>query len=233
MEANSGNTGTATLSEPALISRAGSSPSVRFRRRCAHIAMAVAGVFGASLANATLIDFDDLPPYQSQDENGWLPTQVTDQYAALGVVFVNSGIGTAVPGVYSQPNGLTDYYGPGMEIHFTGLLPTSVSFYVSSFNQDAVGIDAFGTGGLIAHKESDGWRGTEENSTPYMDHQLISFAGSAISQLNLNSFYDRRGSLIIDDLMFTRDVASVPEPGTLGLLAGGIGLLILRRRHAA
>lgn len=231
MEANNGNRGTETLSEfPAIISRSDSSPSIRFRRKCASIAMAAACIFGASLANATLINFDDLPPLVGDDPTE--PTPVTNQYAALGVTFQYGAIHDG-DHVLSPPNGLSDFYGPGLEIYFSGVLPTYVSFYVSSSNEDSVGINASGPAGYVSSVETDGWRGTEENSTPYRDQQFVSFAGSEISRLSLGTYYNRRGALIIDDLTFTHDVASVPEPSMLTLFAGGIGLLILRRRRAA
>jgi hypothetical protein len=68
-------------------------------------------------------------------------------------------------------------------------------------------------------------------STPYRDQQLVTFSGAPISYLNIGSFYFRRGSLLIDDLMFTNDSTSVPEPAALSLLAAGWVLLMAQRRR--
>ena len=204
--------------------------SAGFRRHCAHAAMfAAATFFAASMASATLINFDDLPPLVGDDPSE--PTPVTNQYAALGVLFDTAAIATDVPGVRSGLNGITDFYGPDMQIRFTGSLPTSLSMFVSSANQDSIFIDVFGADGLLGSIATDGWRGTEEMSTPYRDQQLVTFSGAPISYLNIGSFYFRRGSLLIDDLMFTNDSTSVPEPAALSLLAAGWVLLMAQRRR--
>ena len=204
--------------------------STGFRRRCMSVVMfAAATMFSASMASATLINFDDLPPLVGDDPSE--PTPVTNQYAALGVLFDTAAIATDVSGVRSAPNGITDFYGPDMRITFTGLLPTSLSMFVSSANQDSIFIDVFGADGLLGSIVTDGWRGTEEASTPYRDQQLVAFSGAPISYLNIGSFYFRRGSLLIDDLMFTNDSTSVPEPTTLSLFAAGLALLLVQRRR--
>ena len=204
--------------------------SISFRRQCTRMVMfAVATIFSATVAHATLINFDDLPPLVGDDPSE--PTPVTNQYAALGVLFDTAAIATDVAGVRSGPNGITDFYGPDMEIRFTGLLPTSLSMFVSSANQDSIFIDIFGADGLLGSIATDGWRGTEEMSTPYRDQQLVAFAGAPISYLHVASFYFRRGSLLIDDLTFTHDSANVPEPTGLSLLVVGLAMLFVQRRR--
>lgn len=180
----------------------------------------------SSAAHATLITFDELtqPPC---DEFECLDGVVDNQYAALGVTFSGAGLYSfaASPQLVTPPNGVSDVYGPGMSIYFSGQLPTFVRLYVSSVNEDSVGIAAYGPGGAVGSVSTDGWRGTEENSTPYRDQQLITFSGSEISRLDLGTFYGRRGSLIIDNLEFS----AVPLPGGLMLFGSGIAAFLVWR----
>lgn len=183
-------------------------------------------------AHATLINFDELIQAPCTQES-CDPTPVDNQYAALGVMFINAAVYQEVtaPQIVSQPNAVSDWYGPGMQIHFTGALPTTVSMYVSAVLQDSIYLTAYGPGGQIGSATTDGWRGTEETSTPYRDQQLITFSGiGAISQINLDSFFSRRGTVVIDDLQFGNQ-ANVPLPATLGLFVSGMGCLMLRARN--
>lgn len=199
----------------------------------------VAGLTTALAANATTINFDNLsqPTCEAGEETGgWCdPLYVTNQYAAQGVLFSGAALAVAADAapVTSPPAFLTDFYGPGLDIFFTEpLLPTSVSMYVSAFNQDAVFIDAFGADGtLVSSFATDGWRGTDETSTEYRDKQLVSFSGFEISHLYLIELYSRRGSTSIDDLSFNRDSTSVPEPSMPVLIASGLGLIALARHR--
>src|SRR5690606_21279551 len=120
-----------------------------------HGARAAAGLLGAGLlaataAQATLINFDDLKNNPCTEEF-CDPLPVDDQYAALGVRFYGAGLATA-PGadyVRSAPNAIGDIYGPGLAIDFLGVLPSSVSFYVSAALKDALYVTAYGPGGVI------------------------------------------------------------------------------------
>lgn len=195
-----------------------------------------AALIGAShVAHAVLITFDDLvaPPCTPEFCESLV---VDNQYAALGVTFAGTGLysNPDAPQLVTSPQGLSDVYGPGMSIYFTGSLPTSVKMYVSSFNQDVVGATASGPNGFSRTVATDGWAGTEENSTPYSDKQVVEFAGGEIARIDLASFFDRRGAIVIDNLEFTRDI-SVPLPAALPLLASGLsalGLAGLRGRNA-
>jgi hypothetical protein len=225
----------------ATVATSGNFPFPRHRRSRPILvgrlaAIAVAGCLTMSTANATLITFDDLPadvidPFCSC----FVPTAVTNQYESLGVIFTGGGIGGGIlsggAGVVSEPNVLTDFYGPDLGISFTGALPTVVKLYVSSANGDAVFIDAVGPGGFLSTHVTDGFLGNDEG-LPYRDRQLVTFTGAEISGLGLVTNFRRRGALEIDDLSFTREVAEISEPAALGLVAVALALLLGIRRHA-
>ncbi|MDB6063610.1 MAG: hypothetical protein JWM78_3713 [Verrucomicrobiaceae bacterium] len=203
----------------------------QFPQRVAKIILCATGLTLTAAAHATLITFDDLTPAPC-DELHCDALAVTDQYAAQGVIFSGAALESQDSGLTttSPPNYLTDLYGPGLDIFFTGpKLPTFVSLYVSAFNQDAVYIDAFGPNGAVASWVTDGWQG-QDSDAPYRDNQLVTFSGAEISHLNLSEFYNRRGSTTIDNLSFSFDKASVPEPSSIALSMTGFALLLLNRR---
>lgn len=176
---------------------------------------------------AALITFDDLPT------NSGEPTELIDQYAALGVTFGGAAVDEDHwDASVSSPNVASDHYGPGMSIQFTGALPNFVSLYVSTAWEQSAYISFRSTDGQVTHFVTDGWRGLEELSTLYRDRQLVSFSGADISHVYLGEFYGRRGSLLIDDLMFDHIDVEVSEPPMMSLLTVAL-LLLLRdkRRH--
>jgi hypothetical protein len=164
---------------------------------------------------ATIITFDDLP----------IGTPVTDQYESLGVV-IDGGIiaapfggGTPDP-VVSTPNVLNDFLGPGLRLTFTGALPTTVSMYVTTFFEDRAFLDAFGPDGILVDADmTEGWGGTEENSTPAVPREFaeVSSAGG-IALVTVGALFARRGDLYVDDLGFVTGTA-VPEPPATALFA--------------
>ena len=193
----------------------------------------VVGVIGLSMAStaahATLINFDELTQPNCDEPDVCYPLAVDNQYAAMGAVFSTAAL-VAGPSTYasSQPNAISDFYGPGLDIWFTGPLPTTVSFYLSAALQDAIYVDASGPTGAVGSFISDGYRGPMYDDT-YRDLQLVTFSGAEISQLSFSDFYFRRGDIMIDDLFFARDEIKVIEPSSLSLfMAGGI-VLVLRR----
>jgi len=103
-------------------------------------------------------------------------------------------------------------------------------FRISAALQDALYVYATGPSGEVGSFTSDGWQGPELPNPPYHDLQLVTFSGAEISHLSLSDFFDRRADIIIDDLSFTRDTTSVPEPSALSLLAAGFGMMLLRRK---
>lgn len=193
------------------------------------LSIAITGVLSCTTqsAHAILITFDDLTETLPCTVESCDPTPVINQYATLGVTFSGAALYSYAPSTQlaTPPNGLNDFYGPGMSIYFTGSLPTTVSFYISSSDEDAPDALAVGPKGVVGNFQGNGWLGTEENSTPYHDKQFVSFAGSEISRIDLGAFYNRRGSVIIDNLEFS----NVPLPSGLSLLASGMGCLLLSR----
>lgn len=177
----------------------------------------------AAGAQATLITFDDLPPPYPPDE--FASTPVTTEYASLGLI-VNEGylVGSGVPGSDQALLGA-----PTMSLSFTGTLPTWVSLYVSAPNQDQVYVHATGPG-WGASVTTDGW-GPPGTQTPYRPNQYVSFHSvSGISDLRLSAFYFLRVGMVIDNLYFG-NVAPVPEPEAMLLLATGLLTLAVARQR--
>lgn len=193
------------------------------------------GMLLSGAVNATLINFDDLAPIPCDDFD-CRPLELTNEYIGLGVTFENGWLASpdpAPPYVASGPNVLVSLAHPGMVINFSGDLPTSVSFYVSTIMQDTVFIEATGPAGAVGFVATDGWRGTESDSTPYRDLQLVTFSGAEISRIRLDDYSFRRADIIIDDLSFTRETVAVSEPSALALLMGGLGALWWRRLRSS
>ena len=86
--------------------------------------------FAMERAQAITINFDDLNPEDfinvEDPEQGPIP--LTDEYASLGVMFVDGAyLGSASPNF--SPNFVN---GPGFSFYFLGRLPQYVSFYAGS-----------------------------------------------------------------------------------------------------
>jgi hypothetical protein len=189
----------------------------------------IASSLVTSAAHATLISFDDLtqstcPP--DPETASCDPLYVTNQYADLGVTFSGAALVVALPGdaaVVSPPNYMSDFWGPGIDINFSGLLPTAVSLLVSSYVGNASYIDAYDSSGArIQSVITDGNRGLGIPAPAYSPRQLVTFAGAEIARIHVIDLYERRGFLGVDNLSFARENISVPEPSTLLLIIGGL-----------
>ena len=186
----------------------------------------------APTAHAITLTFDELTQLPCTGD-ACSDLSVDNQYSGLGVTFSGAGLYSFAESnqLVTPPNGLSDVYGPGLSIRFSGTLPKAFSVYVSSSNEDSVGISVAGANGPLAALSTDGWNGSEENSTPYRDKQLVTFSGSEIARIDFASYYDRRGAIIIDNLKFG-DTLSVPLPASAGLFAIALGGLIMRTRRS-
>lgn len=199
----------------------GAVPSVR--GLLAALALVISGP-----SAATLITFEDLAP----------ETQVTNQYESLGLI-IDGGAITVWEGdpasspVVSPSQVLYDFYGPNLYLYFVGVLPTTVSMYVTTVFGDIVSLSAYGSGGLVDHEVTEGWAGTEENSTAAIPREFVElFSPAGIQTVLLEAFYFRRGDLYIDNLSFTTTLpVSEPPVGTLVSLALLAGLAISARRR--
>lgn len=199
------------------------------------VLLAATLVLRASPASAGLITFDDLRGgHQSGGE------LVTDQYASVGVTFVNSHPGGAhadnvlaprPPGA-SSPNYLwVDQWSGGLQVgqylQVDFAVPvSSASFtYLISLRGDMT-IDVYDSDTLIS---------TTTGTGTYIGADVVaghfSAASGPISAIRMYSRDDRGLSVNfgIDDLAWTGGVThQTPEPGGLALAAAGLFLLWAR-----
>ena len=176
---------------------------------------------GHSVANATVINFDDL--YYDPEHPEFYGNPVNDQYISKGLVIDGGFLQQYWPDsdeIISSPNYLLA--GLGMRMTFLGEAPTFVSLYVSAWRQEAIFFDVYSDAGLILSKKSKGYSWPDEGAV-YEPNQFMSFASAeGIRSINVYGFYGRSTAGEIDDLTFTY---GVPEPSSLVLL--GLGLLMM------
>jgi hypothetical protein len=187
---------------------------------------------------AAFIDFNDLelPEMHSWEcYIEWLPCvhDLNDEYASKGVIFSGDrdwfwGYELA-DGSYEMSVTGYNYIG----ISFIGTLPNFVSFNIDSPTKgEASFIKGYGENGALLFTEiTNGWRGYDSNSTPYIPNELVSIqSDEPIHRLGITSFYGLRIGPTIDNLTF--EYRSVPEPSPLLLGALGLCGILWRRRTA-
>lgn len=183
--------------------------------------------FGLVLnAHAVFIDFDDLVPIYDPESPCFCDNPLTNQYASKGLLVDNAYFnGESFDGGLTYENVLTS--GPYTQLNFTGPLPTFVSMYITSANNDAIFLTAYGLKGFISEVQTPGYAGSDEDPAA-VPNFLVSFSSAAgIKSINIDSYYFLRVGAAIDDLTFT--YSSVPEPSSLILLILGLMAVTLRR----
>lgn len=189
-------------------------------------------------AHATFIDFNDL---ELPEKHSWecytegLPCvhDLNDEYASKGVIF--SGDRDWFWG-YQLADGTYEMSVTGYNIigiSFIGTLPNFVSFNIDSPTKyEASFISVYGENKtLLFTYITNGWRGNNPNSTPYIPNELVSIqSAEPIHSLGIASLYGLRIGPTIDNLTF--EYRSVPEPSPLLLGALGLCGILWRRRSA-
>ena len=185
------------------------------------------GTFGVSLgANAIIIDFDGLSSSEVLDE----------QYASLGVHFsayenglaVGSIAGTSLTGTYDTPSNVWSNCYPSICSSRADVLRIDFDMSVENLQwyTDTAGslqptFNAYDIDGILLETVF----ATATSETVYA---LSSFSSSGIAAVELLQPSDNWG-YYIDTISF--DVASVPEPSVLALLAIGlVGVGFTKRR---
>ena len=170
--------------------------------------------------SATVIDFDDLNPVYDELFPCWCDNPLYDQYLDKGILIHDAWVN----GQNSENVMVTSNFAT---IEFIGELPTFLSLNITSVYGDSVAIDVSGPGGSQS-KYSSGWRGWEEESTPVIPDEYISFnLSTGIKYVTFQGFYNMRMGGSIDNLTFT--FASIPEPASATLFTLGLLLIISRR----
>jgi hypothetical protein len=190
------------------------------------------------ITSAAFIDFNDL---ELPEKHSWecytegLPCvhDLNDEYASKGVIFSGDrdwfwGYQLA-DGTYEMS--VTGYNFIG--ISFIGTLPNFISFNIDSATKnEASFVEVYGKNGVLLFTEAtNGWRGNDSNSTPYIPNELVSIQSSEpIYGLNISSLYGLRIGPTIDNLTF--EYREVPEPSPLLLVTLGLCGILWRRRIA-
>lgn len=173
-------------------------------------------------AFATFIDFNDLNPIYDPIYPCWCTNPLTDQYLDQGLEISGAWVtGTGPNNVMLTSNSAS--------LNFIGdILPTFFSMNVTSHYGDAIIFDIYSPSGLLSTIITSGWRGTEEDSTPVIPNEFISFSSDiGISSITIDGLFNMRIGAAIDNLTFTN--TSVPEPSPLVLFAIGLFGLGWRR----
>lgn len=186
-------------------------------------------------AHAAFIDFDDIvapPAYPfSCDEHDFCGLILSNEYESQGLIF-DGGFNWLIGGPLPDGTNANKVFGTNsIGLKFIGTLPNFVSFNIDSpFLAEASFFDVYGEeGDLLFTQHSNGWRGLEEISTPYVPHELVTInSTAAIKYISIASLYNLRTGPTIDNLTFEQ--RSVPESPMLFLLLTGFAALIFKKK---
>jgi hypothetical protein len=181
-------------------------------------------------AHAIFIDFDDIVARPAEPFDGcFCGHTLSNEYASQGLIFngdINWLVGRTLPDGTNQ-NIVMGFNGISLE--FVGALPNFVSFNINSpLAAESSYVDVYGVEGYLFTQVSSGWRGTEENSTPYIpDELLFIHANEGIASLTIYSLFGLRTGPHIDNLTF--ESRSVNEPAALFLFLVGFSGIFWKR----
>ena len=171
-------------------------------------------------AAATVIDFDELDPVY-QEEPCWCDNPLSDEYIDKGLIIHEAWV------IGKKPNNsmLTSNWA---KLEFVGEPPTFLSMNVSSAYGDAIYLEFYGEHGYLDTIITSGWRNIEEDYTPPIPNEFISFtSGVGIKSVVIYGHYNMRLGADIDNITFTS--TAVPEPSSIALIFLGIFMILLRR----
>jgi hypothetical protein len=175
----------------------------------------------STTVSAIVIDFDDLNPVYDEHFPCWCDNPLTDQYREKGLLIY----GAWVNGENAKNVMLTSNFA---SLEFVGDLPTFVSMNITSHYGDAIFLDFFGEAGQLHAITTSGWQGLEENSSPVIPNEFVSFSSDVgIRSITIQGFYNMRIGATIDNLTFNH--TAIPEPAPLALLGLGLFGIMVRR----
>ncbi len=218
-------------------------------------------IIGASVAlvtalpaSATLINFDTLPGGGAIANN----TQISNQYASLGVTFAaqytasqyppygDTFTGAPIATIWSDVPGVSPYHSgnflgssdaDNLLAHYTNLLTISFTDAVNNVSFGAKTFSTQSTFTVTAYDAADNVLQTLAVSAPG-SWELATLSASNISKITLVPVMPQFGNgrfpyMGIDNLSFTV-AAPVPEPASWAMMIGGFAFAgaAMRRRRA-
>jgi hypothetical protein len=200
------------------------------------VACAATLVLAGGVAQAAFVDFEDIP-WTGGPDHVWSDIPITNQYAGLGMLVDDGYLDQWYPGTPRNQQYMMG--GPFFSVSFAGSLPTHVGLNLSSIGDARASVFAYDAlGGLVGQGDTGGWYWGGEDigltyDRPYKANSFIALAApQGISHLYFDIYSSSRITGRVDNIYFG-NVAAVPEPASIALLACGLGLFAgaLRRQR--